>query len=161
MVALPQFSQQPMVGFDPLSAEMLLTALQTAHRHLELTATALETVACRGLSSPTQFSSARLRLSQANRERKAVLQRVFNFCSAASVEPAVIRQLQLREVELSQLMSDVIGRWTPESVEREWESYCSESGALRERMMETVKAEKALLYPLLRRVTERGRVADD
>jgi hypothetical protein len=93
-----------------------------------------------------------LRLSQANRERKTVLQRIFNFCSAASAEQtSTLRRLQLREVELCQQMSDVIGRWTIESALRDWEAYCCESRGLRERLMETVAAEKATLYPLLRR----------
>jgi hypothetical protein len=43
----------------------------------------------------------------------------------------------------------MIGHWTPQMLQGDWQGYCEASRKVRDGMREIIAAEKMLLYPLL------------
>ena len=59
-------------------------------------------------------------------------------------------ELNREDFELMHLSAAHIARWSADSVEQEWPTYCHASRAIRGQMAVRIAAEKRLLYPLLR-----------
>ena len=135
-------------------AAALLAALQAAHRQIEAASTDLEDVSAAGAPDVAKFSMARLRLGQAHLARRPIAQKVYAvLVSTISADEAeAVRDLQRRDGELAQELSDHIRRWTPIAVQERWAAYCEASVLIRGRLRAVLAMERSLIFPLLKRL---------
>jgi hypothetical protein len=140
---------------DGAGSAGFLSKLEAAHVELETCLAALDGVmASPELSEPTRFSVVRLRLAKANLARTQLareacghlIQRVTG-CGGA------LRDLQQREMDHAQAVSNHVRQWTPNLVKDDWEGYCHATRRLLERVRELIVSERDLLLPQLRRAS--------
>lgn len=138
---------------DTAAASGRLPRLEGAQSHLEICIAAFEEIL--GMGEPTdmaEFGAVRLRLCRANLGRTQIAREI---CSQLvskvpiQVTPAIC-DLEQREIEHFQLISQHVQRWTSEALQRDWSTYCKATGKLLDRTRELVAAEKDILLPLLR-----------
>lgn len=138
---------------DIVAASGWLPKLEGAQGHLELCIAAFEEFM--QLGEPTdmaEFGAIRLRLCKANLARTQVAREA---CSQlVSIVPIhitpAICDLEQREIEHFQMISQHVQRWTSQALQNDWSAYCGATGKLLDRTRELVAAEKELLLPLLR-----------
>lgn len=144
---------------DPLgppTSVTLLESLETVHREVEASLDEMDLIARDAAPPPAQFATARLRAGKAILAKRQITAKVCShLVSVTSIEEAAeIRQLQNRDGERSNLISDHVQRWTPDAIGNDWHGYCQASREMRGGVREMVVAEKKLLYPLLVRAAD-------
>jgi hypothetical protein len=138
---------------DTAATSGSLAKLEGAQSDLETCVAGFEKIL--GLGEPTdmaEFGVVRLRLCRANLSRTQVAREI---CSQLvcivpiHVTPAIC-DLEQREIEHFQLISQHVQRWTSEALQRDWPAYCEATHKLLDRTRELVAAERSILLPLLR-----------
>lgn len=151
--------------FDVASSAALLAALQAAHRQIESALNGIEAVGATEIPDLAKFSAARLKIGQLNLVRRQIARKVFShLISVTSAEQGEsLRAMQRRDLELSQLLSEHIGHWTPTAIQIDWQGYCDAAKKMRNQLREMVSLERSILYPLLQQpeTNSRGRTATD
>lgn len=138
---------------NPSTCAALLSALKDADLRVENCLVEFERVTNNRQMDENAFGVTRMNVSQANLARRQVVGRVWMHLvnSLSPDEAQAMHKLRESDVELFQLMSGHIRRWTTAAVIADWDVYCEASRKIRSRLRETIQGEKRLLYPLLER----------
>lgn len=131
----------------------LLTALQSAHRQIDLAFSEIESVAAAEKADPQRFNAARLRIAQLNLARRRLVNEVCSHLTTllSAQERDTVRELRRRDEDCFQKVSELVRHWTPNAILSDWSGYCIASRATRAGIVAIVAAEKELLYPFLGR----------
>lgn len=147
--ASPEFQPQP----EQVSGPAVLAELLAAH------STLLERIAelgaITGQEAPTslEYTSARMRLSQASIDRRSVLNRALRHLGHGADDRAAQAVARVREADGELIAHSVmhLGKWTSAAIAADWAGYCEASREMRDHMARTVHSEAELLRPLLSR----------
>ena len=133
------------------NAPALLSALQSAHRQIEVSFVAMEDVASAATPDHERLGLARLRVAQANLVRRRIVSKLLSHLTALVTVDAreALREHLRRDEDHSQKISALIREWTPGAILRDWSGYCDASRAIRSGIQQILATEKMLLYPLL------------
>jgi hypothetical protein len=131
----------------------LLAALRDADVQVEKCLVEFERVTNSRQMDEIAFGLTRMNASQAILARRHVVGRAWmHIVTTLSPDEAqAMRRIREDDVELLQLMSGHIGRWTTDEVAADWDAFCEASREVRSRLRATIQSEKRLLYPLLDR----------
>jgi len=146
------FSQDP--GSSGASARFL-AAIEKAHGEVEPCLAALDPlIAGRDLPETAQFSATRFRLGRANLARTQVAREACGhlLANGPAGDGEALRDLQRREVEHAQMISEHIQRWPPQRVQTDWQGYRITTRKVLDQVRELIAAERTILLPLLRRL---------
>ena len=138
--------------FGSRNSAALLASLREAHDTLLAAMEVMDQVTRQPVPDRIQFTAGRWRISHASLARRSVWNACFRHLLSV-VHPRTAQaldELNREDIELMQLSAAHIARWSADSVERKWPTYCDASRAIRGRMHARITAEKRLLYPLLR-----------
>lgn len=128
-----------------------LSALEASHQQVESCLSALETIMADGLSDMSQFSTVRLRLRQANLARTHIALAACGHLMTIRHAQHSLRELERSELDVSQMISAHVQRWTTQGLQDDWDGYCHETRRVLEGVRKLIAAEKKLLCPMLRR----------
>ena len=134
------------------SASDLLSDLQQVHAALRERIAALGALTAEGQPSKMEYTSGRLRLSQASIDRRSALGKALRFLEERG-EPAdlaAVARVRAADGELIAHSVSHLAKWTTEAVASDWRGYCEASQSMRDHMLRTVEAEAAVLYGLLK-----------
>jgi hypothetical protein len=134
------------------SAAALLAELEAAHANLLERIAELGAVTDQPQPTRLESTSARMRLSQASIERRAVLNRALRYLGERA-DPAAaqtIAKIRAADGELIAHSVAHLAKWTAQNVDSDWLGYREASRSMRDHMAGTVKAEAQLLKPLLK-----------
>lgn len=127
-----------------------LSALEAAHQEVETCVTGLEAIMGAKLSDVGQFSSARLRLRQANVARtQAALDASRHLIRVHDPQPELL-DLKQRELDQSQSVSRHVQSWDLHRIQRDWDGYCRATRRILLGVRELVALEKRFLCSCLR-----------
>ena len=135
-------------GSSALAAH--LSAIEACHHLVESCACNLETILASELSDIGQFSTARLRLRQANVARTQVVLDTCRHLMAIYPAQHSLRQLQQRELDVSHTISAHVQSWTVPALLGDWDGYCLATKKVLADVRELIAAEKKMLCPVLR-----------
>jgi hypothetical protein len=151
-------SPEPRPGPQPnrpaqASAAELFAELSQVHATLGERITALETLTADALPSKMEYTSARLRLSQASIDRRSLLNKTLRLLEERSDPPSAAAAAKVRAADGELIAHSVahLAKWTTEAVANDWRGYCEASRAMRDHMTRTFEAEAAALSPVLQR----------
>ena len=146
--------EQPTGRRELFSHRNLRKELEATHRQIEFCIEDLQAVTSDGPPVGTQFSTIRLRIGKAILARRRIAHDAYSrlLAEVASDDVAAVRDLQQRELAQFHFTSEIIGHWTPQLLQGNWQEYCEASRRVRDGMREIIAAEKRLLYPLLDRL---------
>lgn len=122
-----------------------LTPIETAHRQVESSMSALETILANGLSDVAQFSVVRLRLRQANVARTQIALGECRKRSSAKHPRPDLEELKCAELAVSQMISEHVQRWTLQTLRGNWQGYCRASAKVLAAVRALIAREKELL----------------
>ena len=136
---------------EPRSYEILQSRLADAHLKMAFCTADLECLAAGANPGDGLMAPARLRIRQANFERRRVIweicEHLVSHVSARDAE--AIRQFQPQDMAMLRIASDHLRHWTPHRVRTDWSAYCEALRALIMKVRDEVEKERALLVPLL------------
>ena len=138
--------------FGSPDSAALFASLREAHENLIAAMEVMEQVTRQPLADRIQFTAGRWRISHASLARRSAWDACFRHLHPL-VHPRtarVLEELNSEDFELMQLSAAHVARWSVDSIEHEWPTYCEASRTIRGRMAVRIAAEKRLLYPLLR-----------
>lgn len=121
------------------------SAVEASHQRVESCLFALETIVATELSDIVQLSNARLRLRQANVARTAVALEACRHRLTIDPSQAALRDLQRKEIDVSQMISDHVQSWSNQKLQHDWESYCRATRKVLDAVRELITTEKKLL----------------
>lgn len=151
-------ARRPYVPESAHVARAFLDDLRSAHRNLIARMEALDRLARGAIPDPTVLSMARWKLGQASLSRRLLTGRICEYfllrCDGPEVEELV--RLQQADRAMLRLSAEHLGKWTMESIARDWPGYCRAGTEIRRRTHDHIALEQRLLYPLLEQV---GRIA--
>ena len=135
------------------SGPALLTELAAAHSALLERIAELGAITGRAAPARLEYTSARMRLSQASIDRRTVLNRALRHLSDRADDATALVLASVREADGELIAHSVahLGKWTADSIAADWRGYCEASREMRDHMARTVRAEAELLKPLLAR----------
>lgn len=139
------------IGAANVSRASLLAALRLIHRQIEGALAELQAASAQDAPDPKGFAPLRMRVAQALLAKHQLIAKVANYLTAtASAEKvATIRNLQEQNQRCSQVVSEVVARWTPKAIQQDLQQYRCASRQLKNGVLCIVAAEKAIVYPLL------------
>jgi hypothetical protein len=131
----------------------MLEDLRSAHQQVLHALDQLAAVIGHTTPDSQPLAAARLSLSQASRNRRALLQcsilpALHDLPPAERCAVADLRRTIMADLVTS---SDHIARWTPTRILADWAGYRRASDEMRAEMRRRIEHEAALLYPLLER----------
>ena len=127
-----------------------LSAMEAAHEQVETCVVIFEAIIAEKLSDVGKFSSARLRLRQANVARThAALNASRHLISAADRDSDLLGLYQ-QELEQSQAVSRHVQLWNLDKIQKNWDGYCQATRRILRGIRELVALEKRLLCSPLR-----------
>lgn len=134
------------------SATDLLADLQQVHEGLRERIAALGAITAEEQPSKMEYTSGRLRLSQASIDRRSALGRALRFLEerGSPADHAAVAKVRAADGELIAHSVAHLARWTTEAVAADWKGYCEASQSMRGHMLRTVEAEAQILYSLLK-----------
>ena len=139
-------------SFRPRSSPSdLLAELQRVHAALRERIAALGAITAEAQPSKMEYTSGRLRLSQASIDRRSALGKALRFLEerGAPADQAAVATVRAADGELIAHSVAHLAKWTTEAVAADWKGYCDASLGMRDHMLRTVEAEAAVLYGLL------------
>lgn len=136
---------------DDLNARFLLDSLKAAHASLLAAIDELGRLTKQPLPQAQQLINVRWNVSKASLDRRLLWGRIHLELSRRvdSVSEAALRRLQDIDMRLLQSSSAHVTKWTPNAIQADWAGYCRASAEIRSKMVEAIKAETSLLYPIL------------
>jgi hypothetical protein len=155
MASAPELNfRHPTVRFTALASPVGRSSLlKAAHRQTQSSIDALEATISGPIPDRSQLGRLRLRISQSDRARGQIATDVCRhlICTASPRCADRLRQLQRMQTEHFQIVTHHLRKWTAVTVLENWPSYAEAAGSMCGRIREIIGAEKALLYPLLKR----------
>lgn len=135
-----------------LSPSLLLAELEAAHADVRERAAALGAVTGSPQPSKMEYTSARLRLSQASIDRRSAINRILRFLEQRGQPGDLDAVAKIRDAngELNAHSVTHLAKWPTESVADDWAGYRAASRSMREHMVRVVETEASLLRPILR-----------
>lgn len=129
----------------------LLVRLGAAHHEVLASVELMERVTSAHVPDIELLTSARLKTSQANLARRALWHTIRKLLlpKVASTDAAALQRLAEMDFRLFEASSAHISRWTVQAILADWPEYQIASRRIRAQMMEAIKAEQSLLYPML------------
>jgi hypothetical protein len=134
------------------SSAALLAELETIHAEMASRIAALGAVADNPQPSKMEYTSARLRLSQASIDRRSAVNRILRFLEQRG-EPGdaeAVAQVRAANTELNAHSVAHLAKWPTEAVAADWLGYREASRSMREHMLKTAETEAAVLRSALR-----------
>ncbi|HEX5237800.1 MAG TPA: hypothetical protein VFW39_04980 [Sphingomicrobium sp.] len=134
------------------SASDLLAELEQVHAALRERIAALGAITAEAQPSKMEYTSGRLRLSQASIDRRSALGKALRFLEerGAPADLAAVAKVRAADGELIAHSVAHLAKWTTEAVAADWKGYCEASQSMRDHMLRTVEAEAQILYGLLK-----------
>jgi hypothetical protein len=131
---------------------VLLAELEAAHAELRARIAALGAITDSPMPSKMEYTSARLRLSQASIDRRSAVNRILRFLEERGQpgDQEAVARVREANSELNAHSVAHIAKWPAEAVSDDWPGYRLASRSMRDHMQRTADAEAALLKPLLR-----------
>jgi hypothetical protein len=129
----------------------VLTYLQAAHHELLRCIEVMERVTSAHAPDVQQLTAARLKISQASFARRALSQKIGELLRprASLAEAAVLRKLTELDRRWFSESSAHVSRWTVRTILADWAGYQTASRNVRAHIMDTIKTERSILYPML------------
>lgn len=141
----------------PSPSAVYLSDLEASQQSVESYLVALETIMGGELSDIGHLCGARLRLRQANLARTCIALDACRHLLTDRHSQQSLRDLQLSELKVSQLISVHVQCWTTKALQDDWEGYCRETTKVLDRVRELIAAEKKLLCRMLRQSVDEHR----
>jgi septal ring factor EnvC (AmiA/AmiB activator) len=131
----------------------LLDQLKRTHAELEAALAAMKQEIQADSPAKSDYATARWKLSQASRNRRALVARICAQLAPRVPEPQakMLRDHHADDVQMLHRSAAHVGRWTMESIEADWLGYRAASAEIRATMSRRLEAEKQSLYPILER----------
>ena len=138
---------------QPACSAELLAKLRNAHFAVLKCIAEMEQITAEATPDVIRYTAARLRISQASRERRLLWQHACRYLHdrVTADHSNDLRHLGMLDSELGLWSAAHIGRWTVKAIESDWIGYRQASRLMRRRMADCVAAEKRLLFPILAR----------
>ena len=145
----------PPVSESAHAARTLLGELGGVHCNLFSHLQALEDLSSAPSVDSIALANARWKLGQASLSRGLLAGRICEFFLSRCNPDQATALKSLRDAghELLRQSATHIGKWTAESIARDWIGYCRDDRGIRRRIRAHIAAEQSLLYPLLERLT--------
>ena len=134
---------------DAISATYSL-ALEASQERVETHAFELGTIISDAAADTASLSGVRLALRKANLDRTQVALDACRHLMSTTSDPVRLLELQRKELDVSQTISQHVQFWTMPALQVDWAGYCVTTGAMLERIRELVGMEKHVLIPMLR-----------
>jgi len=134
------------------SAAAMLAALEFAHAEMREQIAALGAVAENPQPSKMEYTSARLRLSQASIDRRSAVNTILRFLEQRGQpgDAETVAKVRAANSELNAHSVAHIVKWPTEAVAADWIGYRDASRSMREHMLRTTETEAAVLRSVLR-----------
>ena len=146
-------SAAPVPPLQPrISPAALLAELEAVHSEMASRIAALGAVADNPQPSKMEYTSARLRLSQASIDRRSAVNKILRFLEQRG-EPGdseAVVKVRAANTELNAHSVAHLAKWPTESVADNWLGYREASRSMREHMLKTAEAEATILRSVLR-----------
>ena len=144
--AAPAPSLQPRV-----SPAALLAELEAIHAEMTSRIAALGAVADSPQPSKMEYTSARLRLSQASIDRRSAVNAILRFLEQRGQpgDAETVAKVRAANSELNAHSVAHIAKWLTEAVAADWIGYRDASRSMREHMLRTAETEAAVLRSVL------------
>lgn len=136
-------------GSTPSTAH--LWAIEASHQQVESCLVTLETIMAGELTDISRFSTARLRLRQANLARTKVGLEACRHLMTIDPSQAALGDLQRRELDVSQMISAHVHNWPMQTLRGDWDGYCRATRKILSVVRDLIIAEKKLLCCVLQR----------
>jgi hypothetical protein len=133
------------------AAAFWLRELQEAHSKLLSAIHDLAQLTSGPMPDVRRITDVRWRVSEASLARRLLWGRIHGFlseCAGADAE-SDLRELQESDMRLIRASTEHVTKWTADAVVADWPGYCRASETMRAKMIEAMKREKRLLYPIL------------
>lgn len=136
------------------SAHELLVRLQAAHHELLTCIRLMEGLTSSRSPDVEQLTAARFKISHASHARRTVWYSVRELLQpgASPREAQALRKLTEHDRQLFGQSLSHVSSWTVPAILADWKGYQAASRSIRAGMIESVKMERSLLYPMLSRV---------
>jgi hypothetical protein len=134
------------------SPAVLLAELEAAHREMASRIAALGAVADSPQPSKMEYTSARLRLSQASIDRRSAVHKIVRFLEQRREpgDPEAVAKIRAANTELNAHSVAHLAKWPTEAVAADWLGYREASRAMREHMLKTAETEAGILKGVLK-----------
>ena len=140
---------------DPVRAAALRRELEQSHDELNASLAALDEITASEQPDLTRYPHARWRLSSARRRRSTVSTKIYNELAQklAPDEAAVIGRMRADDSQRQRASALHVQQWTTERIAADWAGYCAASAPMRAALRDWIGAERAVLIPLLERLS--------
>ena len=134
------------------SAAAMLAELESAHAEMRERIAGLGEVAENPQPSKMEYTSARLRLSQASIDRRSTVNKILRFLEerAAPGDHDAVVKVRSASGELIAHSVAHLAKWPTEAVANDWAGYRDASRSMRDHMLQVIEVEAAVLGPALR-----------
>lgn len=134
------------------SPAALLAELEAVHAEMAARIAALGEVADNPQPSKMEYTSARLRLSQASIDRRSAVNKILRFLEqrAQPGDSEAVAKVRAANTELNAHSVAHLAKWPTESVATDWLGYREASRSMREHMLKTAETEAAVLRAVLK-----------
>ena len=135
-----------------LSPSLLLAELEAAHSDVRERSAALGAITDSPQPSKMEYTSARLRLSQASIDRRSAVNKIMRFLEQRDQPGDAEAVAKVRDAngELNAHSVAHLAKWPTDSVADDWSGYREASRTMREHMLRVAELEGNVLRPLLR-----------
>ena len=135
-----------------LSPALLFAELETAHAEIRERSAALGAITDSPQPSKMEYTSARLRLSQASIDRRSAVNKILRFLEQRGQPGDAEAVARIRDVngELNAHSVAHLAKWPTDSVADDWAGYRAASRTMREHMNRVAEIEASILRPILR-----------
>jgi hypothetical protein len=144
----PQPQPQPRI-----SSAALLAELDAIHAEMASRIAALAAVADSPQPSKMEYTSARLRLSQASIDRRSAVNKIIRFLEQRGQpgDSDAVARIRAANTELNAHSVAHLAKWPTEAVAHDWLGYREASRSMREHMLKTAEPEAGVLRNVLNR----------
>ena len=134
------------------SPAALLAELEAVHSEMTARIAALAAVADSPQPSKMEYTSARLRLSQASIDRRSAVNKILRFLEQRGQpgDAEAVAKVRAANSELNAHSVAHLAKWPTESVATDWLGYREASRSMREHMLRTAELEAGILRGVLK-----------
>jgi hypothetical protein len=135
-----------------LSPALLFAELEAAHADIRERSAALGAITDSPQPSKMEYTSARLRLSQASIDRRSAVNKIMRFLEQRDQpgDAEAVAKIREANAELNAHSVAHLAKWPTDSVADDWSGYREASRSMREHMLRVAEIEGNALRPLLR-----------
>lgn len=136
----------------------LLIQLAGTHDQLVREMEKLDHLTLGSLPAASALTAARWQLSQASLRRRSLSTRIIDFLSTRLDNGGEgLKTLREADQAMMRRSAQHVGKWSTESICRDWNGYCAASRDIRLHMRAHMLVEKQTLFPLLEQLAARGK----